>query len=122
MTCTALRTLLLAARRRLRRIFEVRFLGTPMTLPSLPFFGSSVQLDVFQLREPYVHHFALAATLALVEVLPTYRAQALTVFFAHHRHRQRQQYLLSHDRVQIDRLAVERFGVDLFELKAARPL
>src|SRR5438045_1172701 len=103
MTCTGDRRLLLAARRRLRRMLDVRFLGTPTA--HLP--PESVQLDRLEHGQPGVHDLALAAALRLVEVLTALRAEPLTVVLADHRGGERQQYLFPDDRVQINGVPVE---------------
>src|SRR5262245_38925117 len=118
MTCTGVRRLLLAARRRLRRMLDVRFLGTPTA--HLFMETASVQLDGLEHGQPGVHDLALAAALRLVEVLSTLRAEPLALVLADHRDGERQQYLFLEDGVQIDRAAVEVFAVRVPEREGPR--
>src|SRR5215472_5573552 len=116
MTCTAVRRLLLAARRRSRRILDVLFLGTPTALSLL------VQLEVLQLGEAGIYPVGGAPALPFVQVLAAGPAEALAVLAADRVHRQCKEHLLTHQRVEVDGLSVEELLVGSLQVKAPSPL
>src|SRR5919198_5471856 len=108
MTWTGDLRLLFAARRRSRRILDVRFLGTPTFGPHFqrrrPLPQNAVrapplvQLDLLEHREPGIQRLAVASAGPLVQGLAAAPAQALALLAAQGIHRQSQQQLLAEDR------------------------
>src|SRR6266702_5358745 len=104
-----------AARRRSRRMLDVRFLGTPTA--SLP---SGLLLELLEPRPPRVRHVAIASAIALVQVRSAHGPESLAALLAHRIAGERQQKLLPHHRIEVDDLAGVSFFVHVLGVEATR--